>query len=65
MMTQTKKLIKKLKLKPMMNESVYSQSFIDRERKLMSELINRTEIKIREKTPAYLKKKNRMSDFEK
>ena len=63
MVNQTKKLIKKLKLKPKYHESQYSQTFIKRERDICSQIMNQTNIRIDQKTPAYLKQKNRMSAF--
>ena len=55
MMNQTKKLIKKLVLKPKYHESQYSQTFIKRERDICNQIMNQTNIRIDQKTPAYLK----------
>ena len=43
---QTKQLIHKLKLKPKLHESVYSQSFISRERNIVRRLKEHTKTKI-------------------
>ena len=43
---RTEKLIKNLKLKPAPNESIYSQSFMDRERKIVRRLKNKSNEKI-------------------
>ena len=63
MITMTKKLITKLKLKPKYKESAYSQAFINREREVAEKLLKRTKVRIEHKTPVYLQQKNRMSDF--
>lgn len=43
---KTQKFIKKLKLKPSKNESLYSQSFIDRERSLIRRVKEKSQQKI-------------------
>ena len=50
-------------LKPKINESRYSQSFIDRERKIAQKILGRTNTRIEQKNPPYLMSKNRMSNF--
>ena len=54
MITMTKKLITKLKLKPKYKESAYSQAFINREREVAEKLLKRTKVRIEHKTPVYL-----------
>ena len=63
MVRQTKNLIKKLKLKPKFDESKYSQSFINRERKVAQKIMDRTNTRIVQKKPDYLQKKDRISNF--
>ena len=46
MKNKTQNLIKKLKLVPKFNESIYSQSFIERERQMIRDLTDNTEKKI-------------------
>ena len=56
---KTKKLIAKIKLKPLKAESLYSQSFIDRERDIASRIRTLSEEKINAHTTAYaLKERN-------
>ena len=61
MKAKTQKLIKKLKLKPGRDESKYSQSFIERERKMVDLLLKKCDRKINMKKDEYLVKQQKFN----
>ena len=60
---QTEKLIKKIKLKPSDSESVYSQSFMDRERDMIKRIKDLSEKKINKKFNTKYHKNKKMTSF--
>ena len=56
-------MIKKLKLKPNADESKYSQSFIERERSMVNNLLKKCDRKINDRKGEYLLKQKKFNDM--
>ena len=64
MIDKTRKLIAKLQLQPNEDESKYSQSFIDRERGVIKNLMKKTQSKINEKKNEYVLKQKSIQAYQ-
>ena len=64
MIDKTRKLIAKLQLQPNEDESKYSQSFIDRERGVIKNLMKKTQSRINEKKNEYVLKQKSIQAYQ-